>query len=108
MTKRKLTKHEDDIRRGLRTKPFCFGNHEMTKTQIADAKKAVKRLQGKFILDVSTQILLHNKELIKAGDAMAKQYFDLYWSMKSAESTSRYEPASITNWEEAKKFPKNS
>lgn len=41
------------------------------------------------------------ERLRKAGDAMAKNYFDTYWSLH-AESTSRHEPASITNWEEAK------
>jgi hypothetical protein len=45
---------------------------------------------------------LEDKErLTKAGDAMAKHYFDLYWSI-NAQSTSRYEPSSITNWKKAK------
>jgi len=41
------------------------------------------------------------ERLRKAGDEMAKNYFDTYWAL-NAESTSRHEPASITNWEEAK------
>jgi cell division protein FtsB len=41
------------------------------------------------------------ERLRKAGDEMAKNYFDTYWVL-NAESTSRHEPASITNWEEAK------
>ena len=42
-----------------------------------------------------------NERLRKAGDAMAKHYFELYWIL-NAESTSRHEPASITDWEAAK------
>jgi regulator of replication initiation timing len=41
------------------------------------------------------------ERLTKAGDAMAIHYFDLYWSI-NAQSTSRYEPSSITNWKKQK------
>lgn len=53
------------------------------------------------LIDEQTRLKAENERLRKAGDAMAKNYFDMYWSLH-AESTSRHEPASITNWEEAK------
>ena len=53
------------------------------------------------LIDNQTRLKAEVERLRKAGDEMAKNYFDTYWVL-NAESTSRHEPASITNWEEAK------
>ena len=42
------------------------------------------------------------ERLTIAGDAMSKNYFETYWTLY-VDAISRYEPASITDWEEAKK-----
>ena len=62
------------------------------KRQIADMYK--KLMEDYDLLKSKSE------RLIITGNAMSKRYFELYWIV-NAESTSRHEPASITDWEKA-------
>lgn len=64
-----------------------------------DSKAEVERLRASsFVTAVPVE---QYERLIKAGDAMAKNYFETYWTLY-CDSETRYEPASITDWEKAK------
>lgn len=62
-------------------------------------KSEVERLRSSsFVTAVPVE---KYERLVKAGDNMSKKYLEL-WFIFNAESTSQHEPASITDWEEAK------
>ena len=73
MTKRKPTKHEDDVRRGLRTNQYNGIIDTQLKT-IDDLKAEVERLRNLATkIDAYVDVLvLENGRLRKAGDVMAE------------------------------------